>query len=90
MILNYYNIFQFILSIAPKNLLNKRNLSAGEKLNRPVSTGSQDYETNKSLYPLTQAIPKIEALAQTTGLATPMPVKCCLSKKYALQERLNI
>ena len=36
-------------------------------LERPISTGVQDYETNASLYPLTQAIPKIEALAQTSG-----------------------
>lgn len=34
-----------------------------------MSNGVQDYETNKSLYPLTQPIPKIEALAQTSGQA---------------------
>lgn len=38
-------------------------------LHRNVTKGSQDYETNESLYPLTQAIPKIEALAQTSGQA---------------------
>jgi xanthine dehydrogenase/oxidase len=41
--------------------------SGGTLLDRPVSTGVQDYETNKSLYPLTQAITKLEALAQTSG-----------------------
>lgn len=38
-------------------------------MERSVTKGSQDYETNESLYPLTQAIPKIEALAQTSGQA---------------------
>lgn len=38
-------------------------------MKRPVSSGAQDFETNKSLYPLTQAIPKLEALAQTSGQA---------------------
>lgn len=38
-------------------------------MSRPVSNGVQDYPTNKSLYPLTKPIPKIEALAQTSGQA---------------------
>ncbi|KAF5294779.1 hypothetical protein FQA39_LY00263 [Lamprigera yunnana] len=61
--------YKFILSITPEDKLSIRNKSGGEKFIRPVSTGTQDYETNESLYPLTQAIPKIEALAQCTGKA---------------------
>lgn len=59
--------YKFILSITPDNKISKRNKSGGPKFDRPVSTGTQDYETNKSLYPLTKAIPKLEALAQCTG-----------------------
>lgn len=39
------------------------------KLTRPLSNGVQDFDSNKSLYPLTQPIPKVEALAQTSGRA---------------------
>ncbi|KAK4872289.1 hypothetical protein RN001_016413 [Aquatica leii] len=61
--------YKFILSIAPDNKLIPRNKSGGFKFSRPVSKGTQDYETNESLYPLTQPIPKIEALGQCTGKA---------------------
>lgn len=61
--------FKAVLKNTPEGKLSPRNKSAGEKMVRPVSSGLQDYETNESLYPLTQAIPKIEALAQTSGQA---------------------
>ncbi|KAF2906096.1 hypothetical protein ILUMI_00078 [Ignelater luminosus] len=63
--------YKFILSITPDDKISPRNKSGGLKQNklRPVSKGSQDYETNESLYPLTQPIPKLEALAQCTGQA---------------------
>lgn len=38
-------------------------------IERPISNGLQDFETKESLYPLTKAIPKIEAEAQTSGQA---------------------
>lgn len=60
--------YKFILSIAPTNLVNKRFISGGCKFNRPVSRGTQDYETNASLYPVSKPISKIEASAQTTGI----------------------
>jgi xanthine dehydrogenase/oxidase len=56
------------LSIAPADKLSPKNQSGGTVLERPISTGVQDYETNESLYPLTEAVPKIEALAQTSGI----------------------
>lgn len=59
--------YKFVLSIAPKELLSPRNMDGGAKLTRPVSNGVQDYSTNKSLYPLTQPIAKLEALAQVSG-----------------------
>jgi xanthine dehydrogenase/oxidase len=61
--------YKAVLSIAPSDKLSPAMKSGGTLLDRPVSTGVQDYETNKSLYPLTQAITKLEALAQTSGQA---------------------
>ncbi|KAL3274968.1 hypothetical protein HHI36_019743 [Cryptolaemus montrouzieri] len=61
--------FKAILKMAPEDKLSPRNRSGGSKLVRPISSGAQDFETNKSLYPLTKPIPKIEALAQTSGQA---------------------
>lgn len=55
------------MSIAPNNKLSPENKSGGQVLQRPISNGVQDYQTNQSLYPLTEAIPKIEALGQTSG-----------------------
>ncbi|KAF2885005.1 hypothetical protein ILUMI_21179 [Ignelater luminosus] len=62
-------MYKFILSITPDDKKSARNKSGGAKLVRPVSSGTQDYETNESLYPLTQPIPKLEALAQCSGQA---------------------
>ncbi|KAJ8985873.1 hypothetical protein NQ317_006247 [Molorchus minor] len=59
--------YKYILSIAPAKFVSSSHLSGNKKLHRPVSVGTQDFETNKSLYPLSQPIPKIEAIYQTTG-----------------------
>lgn len=61
--------FQAILSFAPDGSIKAKNQSGATLMERPVSSGAQDFETNESLYPLTQAIPKLEALAQTSGQA---------------------
>lgn len=50
-------------------MVSPKNKSGGLKFSRPVSNGLQEYDTNKSLYPLTQPLPKVEALAQTSGQA---------------------
>lgn len=58
-------------------MLSPRNKSGGLKLNRPISSGIQEFETNEAKYPLTEPISKIEALSQTSGEAqyiTDMPV----------------
>ena len=54
----------------PDGIINPRNKSGGVKQTRPVSKGTQDYETNASLYPLTQPIPKLEAFAQVSGMCS--------------------
>lgn len=56
-----------MLSIAPKEVLSPRNADGGSKLVRAVSNGVQDFVTNKSLYPLTEPVSKVEALAQVSG-----------------------
>ncbi|KAJ3639855.1 hypothetical protein Zmor_003190 [Zophobas morio] len=61
--------YKAVLSIAPVGKISSRNKSGGQVLQRPISTGAQDYQTNESLYPLTEDIPKIEALPQTAGIA---------------------
>lgn len=44
--------------------------SGGETLKRISSKGSQVFDTDKSLWPLNQPIPKLEALSQCSGEAT--------------------
>ncbi|KAK9885680.1 hypothetical protein WA026_012444 [Henosepilachna vigintioctopunctata] len=61
--------YKTILSFAPEGRLSPRNRSGGPKMVRPLSNGTQDYQTKESLYPLTKAIPKLESLAQVSGRA---------------------
>lgn len=57
-------IFQSLLSLCPENILDPRFCSGATNLrdSRPVSQARQLYDTNPSQYPLTQPIPKVEAL----------------------------
>lgn len=55
--------------MCPDDRLDKRYRSGGEALKRITSKGTQVFDTDKSLWPLTQPIPKLEALAQCTGEA---------------------
>ncbi|XP_044731803.1 indole-3-acetaldehyde oxidase-like [Chrysoperla carnea] len=64
--------YKFILNTAPENLLDPKYKSGGPKFDRPVSTGKQEYDTKKDTYPLTQPIPKVEALVQCSGEAKYM------------------
>ncbi|XP_055379733.1 xanthine dehydrogenase-like [Condylostylus longicornis] len=61
--------YKFLLSIAPSSIVNSVNRSAGDILRRPLSHGTQSYQTKPTKYPLTQAVPKIEGIAQTSGEA---------------------
>ncbi|KAJ8925554.1 hypothetical protein NQ315_009394 [Exocentrus adspersus] len=61
--------YKFVLNIAPQDVVSSRNKSGGSILDRPVSTGVQEFGTNKKNYPLGQPIIKVEALAQTSGQA---------------------
>lgn len=48
---------------------NPRLRSGGQLLERPVSKGSQDFQSDQGLYPLNQAAPKLEAKIQCSGEA---------------------
>ncbi|XP_044734075.1 xanthine dehydrogenase-like [Chrysoperla carnea] len=61
--------YKFVLNTAPKNLIHPKYQSGAPKFDRPVSKGQQDYVTNEKSYPLTQPIPKVEALVQCSGEA---------------------
>lgn len=61
-------MFQYVLSIAPDKILSPGYKSGGMKFNRSVSNGTQEFGTNRSLYPVTQPVIKNEAFAQTCGI----------------------
>lgn len=61
-------LLQFILSIKPENV-NPILRSGGSILERGLSSGKQNYDTNKNLWPLNQPLPKMEAIYQTSGEA---------------------
>jgi xanthine dehydrogenase/oxidase len=59
-------VFQFVLGLSPPGL--PENLVSGGKiLERPISTGKQDFETDKSVWPLNKPVPKLEAITQCSG-----------------------
>lgn len=58
---------QFVLSIAPPQRITAKNKSGGELLQRPISSGVQEYSSNKDRYPLSKPMVKLEALSQTSG-----------------------
>jgi hypothetical protein len=58
--------FQFILSLSPPGLP-ARLISGGRDLFRPLSSGKQQFDTDKTEWPLTKPVPKLEALAQCSG-----------------------
>lgn len=63
-----FNVLQFVLKIAPANMVSRRNVSGGAQIIRPLSTARQEYGTNKKNWPLSEPVIKLEALAQTSGI----------------------
>ncbi|CAG9860743.1 unnamed protein product [Phyllotreta striolata] len=61
--------YKFILKTCPSDKIGSRYKSGGLWLERPLSKGSQEYGTIKNEWPLTEPIPKLESLAQTSGQA---------------------
>ncbi|XP_034185073.2 uncharacterized protein LOC117606576 isoform X1 [Osmia lignaria lignaria] len=60
--------FKFILSIKPEKVDPKMR-SGGSVLQRGLSSGKQDFDTDKNLWPLNQPLPKMESIHQTSGEA---------------------
>lgn len=60
--------YKFVLSVRPENV-DPRLRSGGSLLERELSSGRQDFETDESVWPLNQPVPKIEAIYQTSGEA---------------------
>ncbi|KDR17215.1 hypothetical protein L798_08320, partial [Zootermopsis nevadensis] len=60
--------YKFVLGLSPPDLPGNL-VSGGKLLERPISTGKQDFETNESVWPLNKPLPKLEAVAQCSGEA---------------------
>ncbi|XP_054016678.1 uncharacterized protein LOC128897052 isoform X1 [Hylaeus anthracinus] len=60
--------FKFILGIKPESL-DAKIRSGGPLLQRGLSSGKQDYDTDKNIWPLNQPLPKMESVYQTSGEA---------------------
>ncbi|XP_052742256.1 uncharacterized protein LOC112057840 [Bicyclus anynana] len=61
--------YKFVLSLTPSGTICSRYQSGGELIQRPLSSGTQTFQTDPSLYPLNQPVPKLEALIQSSGEA---------------------
>ncbi|XP_049875547.1 uncharacterized protein LOC126373432 [Pectinophora gossypiella] len=63
--------YKSLLTLIPKEKLNHRYLSGARDLRktRPVSHGTEVYDTNPAIWPITEPMPKVEALIQTSGEA---------------------
>lgn len=57
---------QFVLSVKPDSV--EANLrSGGEILERGLSSGTHDYDTDKNTWPVNKPLPKMESIYQTSG-----------------------
>lgn len=65
----YSYLFQFVLSMTPDGILRSRYQSGGQLIIRPLSSGTQDFQTDPKLYPLNQPVMKLEAAIQCSGEA---------------------
>lgn len=59
---------QFLLGIKPENV-NPVARSGGPLLQRELSSGKHDYDTDKNIWPLNEPLTKLEAIYQTSGEA---------------------
>ncbi|XP_011705500.1 PREDICTED: xanthine dehydrogenase/oxidase-like, partial [Wasmannia auropunctata] len=60
--------YKFVLSIKPENI-NPRFRSGGFILKRGLSSGTQDFDADKTLWPVNKPMPKLDAIKQTSGEA---------------------
>ncbi|CAL1679573.1 unnamed protein product [Lasius platythorax] len=60
--------YKYVLSIKPENV-NPKFRSGGTILEREVSSGTQDYDSDKNTWPVNKPTIKLEAIQQTSGEA---------------------
>ncbi|XP_032686991.1 indole-3-acetaldehyde oxidase-like isoform X2 [Odontomachus brunneus] len=60
--------YKFVLSIKPQNV-NTKFRSGGSLLDRGISSGVQEYDTDKTTWPVSKPTTKLEAIYQTSGEA---------------------
>ncbi|KAJ8719472.1 hypothetical protein PYW08_011647 [Mythimna loreyi] len=61
--------YKAILSLCPDDRIDPKLKSGGNAIKRHTSHGTQVYDTDKSVWPLNQPVPKLEALVQCSGEA---------------------
>ncbi|XP_037293401.1 xanthine dehydrogenase isoform X2 [Manduca sexta] len=62
--------YKAILTLCSDDKIDPRNRSGGDTIKRGTSQGTQIFDTDKSVWPLNQPVPKLEALVQCSGEAT--------------------
>ncbi|KAH8389372.1 hypothetical protein KR200_001891 [Drosophila serrata] len=65
-------LYKFLLGTAPRERVRERYRTGGLLLERPLSSGSQSFETIKKNYPVTKPVLKLEGLIQCSGEASYM------------------
>lgn len=64
--------YRFILSTCPDNKLREMVKSGGQPIERPLSSGTQSFQTIGNEYPLTEPVAKYEGMVQCSGEAVFM------------------
>ncbi|KAF4522203.1 hypothetical protein B566_EDAN007354 [Ephemera danica] len=60
--------YKFLLGLDPSKV-SAQHRTGAEILVRPISSGEQDFQTDESVWPLNQPVPKIDAVTQCAGEA---------------------
>lgn len=61
--------YRFALSTCPLGMLSPINVSGGQPMSRPLSSGVQSFDTFKSKWPLTEPVEKYAGILQCSGEA---------------------
>ncbi|XP_052742235.1 uncharacterized protein LOC112057841 isoform X2 [Bicyclus anynana] len=61
--------YKFVLGLTPDSIISPHYQSGGDLILRPISSGTQLYQTDPKLYPLNQPAMKLEAVIQSSGEA---------------------
>jgi len=85
-------LYKFLLATAPKERVQERYRTGGLLLERPLSSGSQSFETIKKNYPVTQPVQKLEGEPDKVIRITwyhlfLFPIYCIFKVPYNVLER---